>query len=65
MGLSQVYLLLQIPNLSQDGSGVLDRLDQLVAVLQNQEGVMRHLTDHSLNSSPTEVRTSCRAARYL
>lgn len=43
--LPQLYLLLQISNLPQDGSRVLDGLDQLVAVLQNQDGVMRPRTN--------------------
>lgn len=63
--MSQLYLLLQVPNLPQDGSGVLDGLDQLITVLQNQGGAMRDPTGLGLKSSLAEVRTSCRAARYL
>lgn len=59
------YLLLQVSNLSQDGSGVLDGLDQLITVLQNQDGAMRDPSAGGLKSTPAEEPTSCRAARYL
>lgn len=42
------HLLLQVSDLSQDGSGVLDGLDQLITVLQTQDGAMRPLTNHGL-----------------
>lgn len=69
--MNESHLLLQISNLSQNGSRVLDGLDQLITVLWRKYDMWRTSEDPQVKlnnmkeSERTSWRTSWRAAKYL